>query len=95
MNNQTPVVGKIEQLTTEPQELGLSRSNALLSVNDSSVFIYAARYAHNRNTGAAMQVVNAILHLWDRFDYVDQQQLKREAKEAVFNIEDWKRLISR
>ncbi len=65
------------------------------SVNDSSVYIYAARYAHNRNTGAAMQVVNAILQLWDRFNYVDQQQLKREAKEAAFNIEDWQRILDR
>ena len=61
--------------------------------NEASVYIYAARYAHTRSTGAALQVVNTILANWDRFDAQAKEQLKREAAEATCNKEDWKRLI--
>lgn len=67
----------------------------LLSGNEQSCYVYAARYAHGRSTGAAMQVVNTILHLWDKFEYRTQQQLKAEAEEAVCNKDDWQKLIDR
>ena len=76
-------------------DVSASGSNELLSGNEQSCFVYAARYAHSRDTGAAMQVVNTILHNWHRFDYRTQQQLKTEADEATYNQEDWQQLIDR
>lgn len=58
-----------------------------------SVFVYAARYARHRNTGAALQVVSEILHSWDNIPKQTQEQLQREAREATTNLEDWRRLI--
>lgn len=59
-------------------------------------FVFAARYAHTRNTGAAFMVVNAILHNWDKLDKHIQKQLKEEAlNEAMFNMDDWNRIITR
>lgn len=68
---------------------------ALFTGNEASVYIYSARYAHTRRTGAALQVVNSILANWDRFDDQAKEQLKREAGEATCNKEDWKLLIDR
>lgn len=72
-----------------------SESPALLSGNESSVYIYAARYAHHRATGAALQVVSEILNNWDRLPKQVQGQLKREAQEVTSNHDDWQRLIAR
>lgn len=59
-----------------------------------SCFIFAARYAHARNTGAARLVVNSILDHWDELDPRIQIQLIAEAKnEAMYDFEDWQRLI--
>ena len=68
----------------------------MLSNVEQSCFVYAARYAHNRGTGAALQVVNAILSNWDSFSVRVKIQLKHEAKnEATCNMEDWERLTER
>ena len=64
--------------------------------NLQSCLVYAARYAHTRNTGAALQVVNEILMHWDSLSTNTKKQLKREAKnETLFNKEDWKRIIDK
>ena len=66
----------------------------LMMPNEESIYIYAARYAHTRRTGAALQVVNEILNNWYRFSKQAQQQIVREAKhDATENLSDWKKLI--
>ena len=57
-----------------------------------SMLIYAARYAHTRKTGAAMQVVNCAVRNWGALDHRHKLQLLRESKEATCNLDDWKRL---
>lgn len=70
--------------------------NDLLSGPEQTCLIFAARYAHTRNTGAACLVIAAILKNWGRLSELVQLQLKREAKnEATCNMEDWRRIIDR
>lgn len=57
-----------------------------------SMLIYAARYAHTRKTGAAMQVVNCAVSNWGELDHRHKLQLLMESKEATCNLEDWDRL---
>ena len=54
-----------------------------------SILIYAARYAHTRNTGAAFTVVMEIRNAWDNIGQHAQEQIKKEAKEATFNLDMW------
>ena len=60
-----------------------------------TIYIMAARYAHHRNTGAALAVVSQILKDWDKLSQQARDQLQREAHEASCNFEDWKMLIER
>lgn len=62
---------------------------------DNTFYIFAARYAHHRNTGAAYAVVQRILADWDTLDLPTRQQLIREASEATHCEDDWKRLIAK
>ena len=66
-----------------------------LTYREETMFVLAARYAHNRQTGAALQVVTEILKKWDRISDFTKEQLKREAKEASFNHDDWALLIEK
>lgn len=59
-----------------------------------SMLIYAARYAHTRNTGAAMQVVNCAVKNWDSLKEEHRVQLAKETKDATCNFEDWNRLLN-
>ena len=60
-----------------------------------NALVYAARYAHTRKTGAALQVVSAIIAGWHDINPHTQQQLIREARnEATTNPEDWARLFA-
>ena len=54
-----------------------------------TILIFAARYAHNRNTGAALAVCRAIENEWRYITRETQEQLQRESYEATCNIEDW------
>ena len=56
---------------------------------DQTVWIFAARYAHHRNTGAAWAVVNSVKSNWDLFDEATKNQLIKESHEATHNQEDW------
>ena len=64
-----------------------------LTNGEENTLVFAARYAHNRRTGAANVVVTEILNKWDRISDFTKEQLKREAKEASTNHEDWALLI--
>ena len=69
-------------------------SNKLLSYQEQACLVFAARYAHTRDTGAAYFVVNAIIKNWDKLSLEEKKQLKQEAKnEATCSHEDWNRLI--
>lgn len=61
--------------------------------HEASIWVYAARYTHKRNTGAAFQVVNSILLHWEEFDFDTQKDLIKEAHEAKYNLDDWARII--
>lgn len=59
-----------------------------------NMIVYAARYAHARQTGAALQVVSCAIKNWDKLSARIQEQLVREASnEATYNHNDWQRLI--
>lgn len=51
--------------------------------------VYAARYSHHRNTGAAMQVCMSIMYYFDQLDNDIKDNLYRESFEAVYNLDDW------
>jgi len=54
-----------------------------------TLLVFAARYAHNRPTGASRAVCRAIITQWDNLSRCDQIQLKTESLEATCNDEDW------
>ena len=67
-----------------------------LTPAEQTCLIFAARYAHDRNTGAALMVVNAIMHNWDRLTQHTKDQLFREARAwAGYNLDDWYRLYQK
>ena len=70
---------------------GIAKSD-LIADDFASMLVYAARYAHSRNTGAAYQVVNVIERNWHMFNDDLKALLIRESNEAAFNFEDWERL---
>jgi TRAP-type C4-dicarboxylate transport system substrate-binding protein len=64
-----------------------------LSQPTQGVFLFAARYAHTRSTGASYAVVSAIKEHWHSLSEQTQKQLKREAKnDALTNLDDWAEL---
>lgn len=56
------------------------------------VLLFAARYAHGRNTGAALAVVTALKACWPALTPEIRNQLLRESEEAQYNHEDWMEL---
>lgn len=64
-----------------------------LTIQD--MFVFAARYAHNRNKADASLVVRTILCNWGGLSNDIKRQLKKEALEATCNFEDWNRLINK
>jgi hypothetical protein len=54
-----------------------------------TMLVFAARYAHNRQTGASYAVCKAIANVWDDLDKPTQEQLQRESFEATCNDNDW------
>ncbi|KZX82875.1 hypothetical protein A3715_18545 [Oleiphilus sp. HI0009] len=51
--------------------------------------IFAARYAHNRNTGAALATVRSLIAQWDKLKPTTKEQIIKESHEATTCIEDW------
>lgn len=70
-----------------------SDKSALLCEDLGSMLVYAARYAHTRNTGAAMQVVNCAIRNWSNIKEEHRVQLSKETKDATCNFEDWNKLL--
>ena len=57
-----------------------------------TALVFAARYAHRRNTGAAFAVVTTIKHYWHQLDKNTRAQIIRESHEAEYCLEDWQGL---
>lgn len=70
--------------------------NKELSVAMESCLVFAARYAHARNTGACVHVVNAIIDNWDNLSETTKEQIKTEAsEEALYSLDEWQKIIDR
>lgn len=54
--------------------------------------LFAARYAHHRNTGGASMVVTALKQCWHKIDDQTKDQIIRESHEATANLDDWQSL---
>ena len=62
-----------------------------------TALVFAARYAHGRNTGAAFAVVTALKQCWHLLDANTRHQIIRESHEAEYsesqyNRDDWQDL---
>ncbi len=66
-----------------------------MTYHEATIYIMAARYAHNRKTGAAYRVVTEIMNNWDKFDKHSKEQLYQESFEAIYNEMDWEILQKR
>ncbi len=60
-----------------------------------NILVFAARYAHGRNTGAPLMVVNEILHQWDKLGAGTKKQLYIESFEASYQPDMWKKVQDR
>jgi len=70
-----------------------SQANAM-NKQLATCLVFAARYAHNRETAASMVVVNALKQAWTEISKQDRDQLLKETDEATTNRSDWNDLIS-
>ncbi len=57
-----------------------------------TAMLFAARYAHYRQTGAALAVVSALISCWHQLTPHTRDQIIRESIDAVYNQDDWQRL---
>jgi hypothetical protein len=71
------------QKTNEMNEMNMTQNQL------GTILIFAARYAHNRPTGAALAVCRAIENEWKNLSASDQMQLIRESHAATCNDDDW------
>ncbi len=63
---------------------------------EASVYLFAARYARTRNTGAALIVVNNIIAAWDEIPHrVLKKIISETRQEAEYCVEDWNLLIDK
>jgi len=61
---------------------------------ETTAFVFAARYVHNRNTGGTFMIVKLLITNWDRIDKVTQKMILREAyQDATTNRDDWQVLF--
>ena len=61
--------------------------------HEESMLVFAARYAHSRNTSAAHMVVAEIIGKWPELRASTRRQLVRESREAIYNHDYWQRLV--
>ena len=57
-----------------------------------TLLVFAARYAHDRQTGGALAVVTAARKNWHLLTDDQKRQLQRESEAATANCEDWQAL---
>ena len=59
-----------------------------------NLLVFACRYCHSRQTGAALMTVKVLIHHWDEITPRTQATIIKEAtSDATCNIEDWLMLI--
>ena len=63
-----------------------------MNCDDENMIIFAARYAHSRNTGASLLVVSHIINKWDELSDNAKDTLNRESYKAQYCKEDWDKL---
>ena len=63
-----------------------------MTQQEESMLVFAARYAHNRLTGAALMVVSEIIDKWPEISERTRKQLVRESREATHFKDEWQRL---
>ena len=66
-----------------------------MTIGHEHMMVYAARYAHGRNTGAALQIVSHILAEWDKLTENTKWKLYKDTREARYCQEDWQKLRDR
>ena len=59
---------------------------------EENIYMFAARYAHGRNTGAALMVVNQLISEWSKFSHETRRKILEESHEAEHCHEDWQML---
>lgn len=57
-----------------------------------TMLIFAARYAHNRPTGAALAVCNVIMQQWNNLRRDAQIQIQKESFDATENQSNWQEI---
>ena len=56
---------------------------------ENTCFVFAARYAHTRNTAGAYAVVTGLKAVWGDLDTPTRAQIVKESHEALYNLNDW------
>lgn len=51
--------------------------------------VFAARYCHNRSTGAPLATIWAFKEFWHELDDVTKNQIVHESHEATKSLQDW------
>jgi len=65
-----------------------------LSQLEQTVYLFAARYTYNRNTGGTLAITRPIAMVWDMLSAETQKQIEIEAyNEATANRDDWERFF--
>jgi len=67
-------------------------SDELLRPHLQTCLVFAARYAHNRATAAALVVTHAVIANWHRLKETTKIQIIDESNEATCNQDDWQKL---
>ena len=57
-----------------------------------TIYVFAARYAHRRNTGAAWRVVSELKIVWPLLSEHTRDQIVNESREARYCPQDWEAL---
>jgi hypothetical protein len=63
-----------------------------LSKQLQTALIFAARYTHNRNTGATLHMTETLKNNWIQLSTHIQKQIIKESHEASTNLEKWQEL---
>ena len=56
-----------------------------------TVYVFAARYTHDRPTGGALAITRALREVWDRLSEQTQAQILDESTHATACRDDWQR----
>lgn len=54
-----------------------------------TALVFAARYSHNRPTGASLMITNTLKLYWPNLSENVKEQILKESENATENLEDW------